>query len=93
MIFENWSVVSDCGPHTPPECRTNQIKGKVYGNPGFPEGAQVTTSNIVKVEGAQVTTRTGSVYTLCKPNPDYVKWCRENGCHVPTPENPIKVKS
>jgi hypothetical protein len=64
----------------------------VYGKPGFPDGSEVVTSGIVETNGAQVTTRTGSVYTLGEPKPEYVEWCRERGCHVPTPEKPIKVK-
>jgi len=53
---------------------------------------KILTSLVVDVRGRRVKTASGSTYILQTPDPDFVKWCRENGVHDPTtdPENPIK---
>ena len=90
MRIENWVIVSENSPYTPPEQIRRMVKGEVFGHHRFPDGARVHTSCIQKVDGTQVTTRSGSVYTLGTPAAYYVDWCRRNGCHVPTPEEPIR---
>ena len=91
MRIENWRVIGTEDPYCPPERMSLSISGEVYGNPEFPDGLGVTTSYVKSINGSQVTTHSGSVYTLGEPNAEYVEWCRENGCHVPTSETPIKV--
>lgn len=56
------------------------------------EAMPVRTSRIVAVAGNKVTTASGSTYILGEPDPQYIKWCLAHGCHVPTPEEPIKLK-
>jgi len=90
MRIENWSMTGG-SVYDAPEVRNNQLRGKVYGHSNFPDGHPIRTSNIMMVEGDQVTTSNGSVYTLGKPDPDYMIWCQENNYHVPTPEEPIKL--
>jgi hypothetical protein len=55
--------------------------GTVTGHPIKKDGEKVQTSSIEKIfKGRkQVRTRSGSVYTLGKVDPEYVKWCEENG--------------
>ena len=89
MRIENWSVVASRDPYAAPECQVRRLSGKVFGHPRFADGVQCTTSRIKKVNGNQVTTRNGSVYTLGEPAASFVEWCREKGCHVPTPKTPI----
>ena len=91
--LSNWSLDSDGSLYDAPECRRIFLRGAVFGhpNPRFEEGKRISTSHIKKIDGCQVTTHSGSVYTLTYPNPDYVKWCQENGHHIPTPEEPIKL--
>lgn len=91
MRIENWSVVGDPDPYKAPELHRQRIQGEVFGNSKFEDGKFIRTSDIGKVDGSEVITVSGSVYTLGEPSPDYVSWCRENGCHVPTPEEPIRL--
>jgi hypothetical protein len=65
------------------------LSGQVYGHPSFDDGEIIHTSDIKSVDGNKVSTR-NSVYTLGKPDPKFVEWCKANGCHVPTKEEPIK---
>ena len=90
MRLENWSVAGSAYQYTPPERQIRWLQGKVYGHPTRQDGRWVRTSDIVNVEGNVVFTR-NSVYTLGEPDPKFVAWCRENGHHVPTSEEPIKV--
>jgi hypothetical protein len=91
MRLENWAITSVGGEYDPPECRRRQIQGCVYDHPTRPDGEYIRTSDVRAIEGCEVTTR-NSVYTLGEPDPKYVEWCRQNGCHVPTPEQPIEVR-
>ncbi len=90
MRIENWSL-SDWGPYDLPENQRFKVSGQVFGNPKFFDGDRITTSFLVAVSGCEVSTYSGSVYRLGKPSDDYMEWCRENGCHVPTPDQPIKL--
>ena len=89
MRLENWST-RGLNNYQPPERQTIRIQGAVYDHPTRPDGQHITTSSVVNVEDGKVTTR-NSVYTLGEPDPKFVEWCRENGHHVPTHEEPIKV--
>ena len=88
--LEQWSV-SISNPYLPPEAQSSHLSGKVYGHPRFDDGYEITTSAIVKTEKRVVTTKTGSMYELGEPDPQYVEWCRKQGCHVPSEEEPIKI--
>ncbi|MHC4297965.1 MAG: hypothetical protein ACYS7Y_11730 [Planctomycetota bacterium] len=93
MRIENWSVFgANADPYQAPETQRVYLQGEVYGHPRFTDGEFVYTSHVVSVDGPVVTTKSGSVYTLGEPKPDYVEWCRETGCHVPTQDEPIKLK-
>jgi len=90
MRLENWSTTGSDDPYQPPEHQTRRLQGNVYNHPRFNDGRSIRTSSIVSIDGGTVTTK-NSVYTLGEPDPRFVEWCRENGHHVPTPEEPIKV--
>lgn len=91
IILENWSTVSGGDEYTAPECRTLNLHGEVYGHPRFEDGKVIVSSEISKINCRFVTTRSGSLYWLGKPDPNFVKWCEENGGHVPTQMEPIKT--
>jgi hypothetical protein len=94
MRIENWHLSGHVvGLYDPPETQRLQISGQVFGspNPRFPDGKRITTSDLVSVEGRDVTTRSGSVYTLGKVSEEYMEWCEKEGCHVPTWDEPIKL--
>lgn len=88
--LENWSVCGGGNPYYPPEATKKYLKGDVYGHPRCEDGKNVTTSHIVNIDGNKVTTSSGTVYELGKPDCEFIKWCVEYGCHVPTPKEPIK---
>lgn len=89
--IEDWSVkVKDDG-YTPPEQQRLCLHGKIQDHPRFPPTKNVLTSPISSVDGRVVTTSSGSVYELGTPNAEYMDWCRENGKHVPTEDEPIKT--
>ncbi len=91
MWIENWSLKgSGGGPYDPPETRRYTVSGQVFGNPKFNDGERITTSYLVAVSGCEVETHSGSVYRLGRLSDEYMEWCRENGCHIPTPDKPIK---
>ena len=54
------------------------------------DGREVVTSYIVKVEGKNITTYSGSVYILEDIDPTYLAWMTEHG-YTYDPENPIKI--
>lgn len=56
---------------------------------GDPPGRQVVTSTVEEIDGRYVKTMSGSVYELGEPDPDFVKFLRENGYPF-DPENPIR---
>lgn len=89
--IEDWAIEGGGSPYDPPELRSFYLKGKMYGHHIFGDGKSIRTSSIVAVNGIIVTTHSGSVYQLGKPNDSYVEWCRQNDHHVPTPEEPIKL--
>lgn len=92
MKLENWSLTEDQDPFAAPEVRTKRLNGLVYGHHDFEDGHKITTSRIESVQGRVVETLSGSTYELGDPDPDYLKWCQENGHHLPLGDNPIKTK-
>ena len=93
MRIEDWSL---CGGNSPwayasPEIQQRRLQGRLFGHPRFEDGEQVTTSNLVHINGYTVFTHNGSQYFLGAPNVEYVEWCRETDCHVPSSEEPIKL--
>lgn len=75
-ILRDWSVVSD----SKPELASRKLRGKVYGNPSFEDGSEITTSRISNVNGREIVCISGSIYVLeGEPNSEYTEWCAKNG--------------
>lgn len=55
------------------------------------ESEPVHTSDIKKVNGREVTTRSGSIYILEDISVEYLAWLNDNNIEY-DPTNPIKVK-
>lgn len=88
--IENWSVRTEPNPYLPPELRSIRLNGDVTGHPLWPD-QNLTTSAVQEVNGRIVRTFSRE-YELGEPSPEYVQWCKDNGCHVPTAECPILLK-
>ncbi len=80
MRMENWSIhVGGEDPYKAPEEAERRLHGNVYGNPKFPDGHEVTTSSIKKVDYPNKRVETqNSVYELGKVSPEYAAWIRKN---------------
>ena len=83
-MIEDWCVsVAHADAYQPPECQRHCISGVVAEHTSSRSGVtrtnvRVTTSYIVSVDGKEVTTRSGSVYTLGKVEESYREWLKEN---------------
>ena len=88
--LEEWSTGIYCNTdmYTPPE-HNKCLRGRVYDHPKMPDGSFVKTSPFVCVNG-NIAQTTNTSYELGEPNPDFVQWCKDKGCHVPTKEEPFK---
>lgn len=53
--------------------------------------SKVLTSAVKSARGRRIKTVSGSIYLLQDPDPDFVKWMRDNNYPF-DPNNPIKVK-
>lgn len=62
--LENWSVI-------PPK----RLHGFVYGHPSYQDGTEIETGIIHGRRRESVVTRSGNIYDLGEPNPDYAKAC------------------
>lgn len=72
MRIENWSIVTKPDPYLAPELRGQYLHGKVYGNPSFADGEEVTTSRIALAVGNDaIRTKSGSIYELGAVDPAY----------------------
>lgn len=85
--IEQWAICIPPGVdrYTPPELVPRVLTGDVDGKPH-------TSDRIKKVDGSIVTTEAGVQYLLGEPDPHFVEYCRKVGCHIPTPECPIKTE-
>ena len=87
MIIENWSVVS----------REDMVRANSLPIPsefsdftaikpirlhGADRSGLTLTAQIESVEGEEVKTKTGSVYHLGKPNPEWIRWVIANEAYL-----------
>ncbi len=77
-------------PYAAPEQQAIYLHGEVFDHPSFQDGKTIGTSRIIDVNGNKITTKSGTMYLLGEPDPEFVEYCEENGVHVPTKEVPIK---
>lgn len=90
--LENWSIgehPSDAqhNKYLPPEFHRRSLSGFSQER----DGKHIWTSPIEKMLPLEkaIITRKGTKYHLGKPDPEYVEWCRTNGHHIPTVEQPL----
>lgn len=88
--IEDWSITGETRNCYYPCSPIRYLQGYVFGHPHRKDGTHVTTSRIDTVEGRRVTTR-NTTYILGEPDQEFVKWCKEKGCHIPTEDEPIKT--
>ncbi len=87
IILHRWSVTqSSDDSYLAPE----QVSACLLGIRES-DGRYVRTSPIVKADGKQITTKSGSVYILDDMDPDFRLWLEEQGIEY-DPENPITFK-
>ena len=68
--LENWAMLEIRGPYQAIEQAYSILCGDVTGHPKLRNG-YIETSSIVRAEGDEVITKSGTRYTLGKPAPDY----------------------
>ncbi len=91
--LEQWSVSSLwpawVAPNgSLPDCSQIRLSGAVYGYDRFDDGERVSSSVILNVQGRRIETM-NTIYMLGDIDPKYYEWCVEQGCHIPTDEEPI----
>lgn len=71
-VIREW-FRSACSGKLPvgPDIPCTGISGKIYGHPGFEDGHEIITSEIVGKKGNCVVTKSGSLYELDEPSPKY----------------------
>lgn len=70
--LNNWFVVPGCSdPYLAPELQKSRLFGYVEGHPELPDGYQIVTSVIDRIEDGKVVTRSGTHYELLDPDPSY----------------------
>lgn len=85
--LHRWSVTqSSDDPYLAPE----QIHACLLGIRDS-DGKYVRTSPIVKAEGKEITTKSGTLYILEDMDPDFRLWLEQEGIEY-DPENPITFK-
>jgi len=78
--LENWSMVQGFDPYLPPEAQPGFLQGIVYGHNRLDDGEHILTSALVEFDltAGTAKTRSGSDYSLGKPDPKWVEWLEEN---------------
>lgn len=93
--IEQWCLVAATGdvfhdtfgyPYTEPDGPNISVAGTLEGGSGW------RTSNVRSCENGVITTYSGSQYELGDISQEYVEWCRKNGYHIPSNEQPVKDK-
>lgn len=56
---------------------------------GLIDGERIETAPVVGFDGEYVLLTNGNKVKLGEPKPDYVQFCKDAGCHVPTKEKPF----
>ena len=79
--IEDWCLRGGAGSYISPEKIAFRLEGIVYGHPFKENGKRITTSNIITAEWKNriVFTRSGHIYELGTPNPEWIEWLKEKG--------------
>lgn len=84
--LNNWSVISNADPYTPPEYECKKLSGIRE-----EDNKEVITSTIMSADGNKIITYSGSVYILGEIDPGFLTWMKENNISF-DPANPIKIR-
>lgn len=57
---------------------------------GLHDGERIETAPVVGFDGKYALLLNGGRVELGEPKPDYLQFCKDAGCHVPTKEEPFK---
>lgn len=95
--LNNWSCVTrTANPYQAPELGYLAVSGELgedhdYGHKVRKAGQKITTSKVVKSEGTQIMTNSGTIYDLGTPDPEYLEYLAEKGIDF-DPQWPIKLR-
>ncbi|HEY9684521.1 MAG TPA: hypothetical protein V6C86_23265 [Oculatellaceae cyanobacterium] len=70
--MENWRIVESSGVSQTAQSMGFRLRGRAYGHPSYPDGEQITTSEILKVEGSRIFCK-NRVYFLGQPSPEFLE--------------------
>ena len=89
--LEGWAVQMDMtNPYRAPEQRRLGLTGIVTGHPELEDGAFITTTHPVWLDlnKNMAKTKSGTLYHLGKPDPNWLKWMAESGHKLMDYHNP-----
>ena len=93
ITLHRWSTTrSESHPaarYMAPEQLPLRLQGQAYNDPRRDDGHHVVTSRIVSADKRIVTTGSGSIYRLGRPDQKWLKWLRDSG-RTYDPKQPIK---
>ena len=82
--LENWSVVSyPTNSFQAPELLPKYLTGKIYGDPRFEDGINVTTSALQALDvKARIAKTRNTEYQLGEPSDVYKQHCKDNNIEL-----------
>ena len=92
-FLDDWSLVvgTSVDVYSDPARQCRFLRGTIFHHKDHIDGKNLSTSCVVKIDGRFITTKSGSVYELGEPVEEYVDWCKQTGCHIPTEKEPIRI--
>ncbi len=73
MKLENWSIVCRYDPYRAPELQSSILRGNVFGDPRFEDGARIDISAIDCIDRDEIVTCSGRRFQLGTVDPEYEK--------------------
>ncbi len=70
--MENWRIVESSGVAQTAQSMGFRLRGRAFGHPSYPDGEQITTSEILRVEGVRIFCR-NRVYLLGAPSAEFME--------------------
>lgn len=77
--LENWYVTDGSERYDTPALPAACLSGLVYGHPNRSDGRRVYTSPVTNAGRGRAITRSGTVYELGTPDPQWIRWLAEKG--------------
>lgn len=69
--IDRWAMIHAGGPYDAPETAGYFLRGVIHGHDEHADGTPVETSPIVAVVDGKIRTRSGTLYELGEPEPEY----------------------